>query len=225
MLSTVSARLVKKVVLSSSITQLFIQPVQKLRYQAGQYIEICLSDQIQRPFSIANAPNPDGVIELHVVTATDFARALLNELEAETAVLNIVGPYGEVTLHKNEHYPIIMVAYIAGFVPFKAMIEQALSEVYPLPMHLYWVGNKQEDIYMPNLPLQWEKQSAAFSYTPVLHQPVIDKLIDNYSDLSCYQYYLCGDLETVCLLRDQLVSYGARQDLIYSDSFDYMAKK
>ena len=37
-----------------------------MRFLAGQYLEFLLSDGKRRPFSIANAPRADGVLELHV---------------------------------------------------------------------------------------------------------------------------------------------------------------
>ena len=62
-------RVVEKRLLAPDVTGLHLLPADgepRLRWLPGQYLDVLLDGGRRRPFSIANGPQPDGAIELHV---------------------------------------------------------------------------------------------------------------------------------------------------------------
>jgi len=45
---------------------LTLKPTKKMSYKAGQYLELSADGFSPRPYSIANAPQEDGTITLHI---------------------------------------------------------------------------------------------------------------------------------------------------------------
>ena len=52
--------------LTNTIKRIVLIPDFPLTFLAGQYLQIVMSEDDKRPFSIANAPRADGTIELHI---------------------------------------------------------------------------------------------------------------------------------------------------------------
>ena len=73
------------------------------RFQAGQYASVLLKDGAKRSYSMANAPNEEGVIEWHVrrVEGGRFSTHAYDKLKVG-AMLRIEGPYGDFVLRAGD---------------------------------------------------------------------------------------------------------------------------
>jgi NAD(P)H-flavin reductase/hemoglobin-like flavoprotein len=105
-----------------------VQPRQEFRFLPGQSLsmEIPQRPRLWRYFSPANAPRPDGSIDLHVqqIDGGQVSTALVRSLKVGDQV-KLGAPVGE-RLTRTNHDPtdLLMVAGGTGLAPLRAVLEQ-----------------------------------------------------------------------------------------------------
>ena len=207
---------------------------ERLQFLAGQYIDILLKSGKRRSFSMANAPHNDQLIELHVRKSPGgaFSGYVFDEMK-ERAILRFEGPLGTFYMRSDDSgKALIFVAGGTGFAPIKAIIEHVFHHGDDRPMVLYWGARSKKDLYMPELPLRWQREHPGFTYIPVLSEPlpgddwqgrtgfVHQAVLDDFSDLSGYQVYACGAPAMTDLARQTFVEQrGLPEDEFYCDAF------
>jgi CDP-4-dehydro-6-deoxyglucose reductase len=221
-----------------AIVKLKLPANERLQYLPGQYIEFLLKDGRRRSFSLANPPHDDALLELHIrnVPGGFFSRQLFDEFKGRE-ILRLEGPFGSFYLRETSDKPIIFVAGGTGFAPIKAMIEHALHHHHGRPMVLYWGVRAKRDLYLPELPGQWQQASRNLTFIPVLSEPAPDDrwpgraglvhqaVLDDFDDLSGYQVYACGGPAMVDAAREAFVATrGLPPDEFFADSFTYAAE-
>ena len=208
-------------------------------YRPGQYIEFILRDGARRSYSMANAPQADAGIELHLrhMPGGKFTDHVFGNMK-EKEILRIEGPFGSFFLREDSSKPIILLASGTGFAPVKALIEHMQQKEIPRPVTLYWGGRRPGDLYMD----AWMKETQAslpnLRYVPVVsdampgdawsgrtgfvHQAVMQDL----PDLSGYQVYACGAPIVVDSARkDFCAMAGLPEDEFFADAFTSEADK
>lgn len=223
-----------KQLLATDVVQLVLQPPagERLNRLAGQYLDILLPDGKRRAFSIANAPEGDTSIELHIrhVAGGGFTGYVFDSLDVG-AVLQVEGPLGTFVPREDSERPMLFVAGGTGFAPVKALIEHFLHLGTRRPMQLYWGARRAEDLYQAALPQAWQRQLANFRYVPVVSDPefsgglrcalVHEAVIEDHPDLSGFDVYMGGPPAMVDAGRRSFVAAGLDEDRLYYDSFDY----
>jgi NAD(P)H-flavin reductase/hemoglobin-like flavoprotein len=106
-----------------------LRPNEPLPYRAGQYVPVQVTrwPRVWRPYSIANAPRPGGLIELHVraIPGGQVSNTLVHHSVAgETVLLGAAD--GAMTLADSDR-DLLCVAGGTGLAPIKAIIEQTLA--------------------------------------------------------------------------------------------------
>jgi NAD(P)H-flavin reductase/hemoglobin-like flavoprotein len=158
---------------SPGVAVLTLQPSQPVPYQAGQYVPVQVTrwPRVWRPYSIANAPRPGGLIDLHVraVPGGLVSNALVYHSVAGDAVL--LGPAtGGMTLQATDR-DLLCIAGGTGLAPVKAVIEQAIATARSGRQRkiTLFVGARQHfDLYdLPDLQLL-EAAWPALRVIPVL---------------------------------------------------------
>jgi CDP-4-dehydro-6-deoxyglucose reductase len=207
------------------------------QFLAGQYINILLKDGRHRSFSIANTPNDDNIIELHIrhVEGGEFSEYVFEKLKDKT-LLRFEGPLGTFFLREDSQRPIILMAGGTGFAPIKGIIEHALEAGITRPMYLYWGARSMEDLYMHELPQQWAERYAHIHYIPVLSDPkpednwqgrtgfVHAAIVGDFDDLSGYDIYAGGPPQMVNAGFEAFAELGLPPEQYFSDSFEYAKK-
>lgn len=99
-------------------------------YRAGQYttVEVPALPRLWRSYSLANAPRPDGLLELHV-RGHELGQ-VSTELVERTApgdVLRLGPPMGRAVLDPRGTADLLVVAGGTGLSPCKAVVEQVLA--------------------------------------------------------------------------------------------------
>ena len=106
-----------------------LRPSDPLPYQAGQYVPVQVTrwPRAWRTYSIANAPRPGGLIELHVraVPGGEVSNTLVYHSVVGDCVL-LGAAAGTMTLADTDR-DLLCVAGGTGLAPIKAIIEQALA--------------------------------------------------------------------------------------------------
>ena len=146
---------------------------QRLQFLAGQYIDILLSGNQRRSFSLATAPHADELLQLHIrhVPGGLFSGQVFTTMK-ERDLLRFQGPLGTFFLREDSDRPVILVAGGTGFAPIKSILDHAFAQGTTRPLHLYWGVRAQRDLYLHDLPQAWAREHANFHYTPVLSEPL-----------------------------------------------------
>ena len=202
---------------------------------AGQYLDFLLEDGRRRAFSIANAPHDDDFIELHIrhVDGGVFTDWAFTQMKEKT-ILRIEAPLGTFTLDEESDRPMLFIAGGTGFAPIKSQIEHAFHAGIDRPMELYWGVRSQKDLYLPDLPRQWEKEHENFRFVPVLSEPdegwegrtgwVHEAVVEDHGDdLAGYDIYMAGPPPMIAAARDAFREKGVKEEQMHYDSFEYAA--
>ncbi len=204
---------------------------ERLQFLAGQYIDILMRGGMRRSLSMANPPENDALLELHLRNyGGPFSQHVFEKMK-EKEILRFEGPLGTFFLREQSAKPIILLASGTGFAPIKAMIEHALQKGVTRPMTLYWGGRRRGDLYLSALPEQWERDHG-IRFVPVLSeaQPedewrgrtgfVHRAVMEDFPDLTGYQVYACGvPVMVEAAHRDFTSQCGLPEDEFFSDSF------
>lgn len=205
---------------------------EKLRYLAGQYLDVILDDGKRRAFSIANAPHDNEHVELHIrhVAGGGFTQYVFEQIEVG-ATLNVEGPLGTFVPREDSERPMILMAGGTGFAPIKALVEHFLHLGSRREMHLYWGARNSGDLYLRDLPHHWARELDNVSFTPVLSDPeasgdlrqglVHDAVLEDHPDLSGFDVYMSGPPALIDAGRRNFVQAGLSEQRLYYDSFDY----
>ena len=221
-----------------AILYLKLPASERLQFLAGQYVDILLKDGKRRSFSLATAPHDDKLLELHIrhIPSGFFTDALFTQYKGRE-ILRFEGPLGSFYLREQSDKPIVFVAGGTGFAPIKAIIEHALHHHLERRMVLYWGARSRADLYLPDLPEQWQREHAGFRYVPVLSEPkpednwmgrtgfVHRAVMEDLPDLSGHQVYACGAPAMIdAARRDFSQQCGLPPDEFFADSFTYAAE-
>ncbi len=204
----------------------------KLRWHAGQYINVLLEDGAKRSFSFATADGGGETVELHVrrIPGGRFTTHVFERMKAGDR-LRFEGPLGAFHLREGETRPIVFVAGATGFAPVKSMLEHAFASGSRRPMALYWGVRRRADLYAAELAERWAREHANFTFVPVLSEPapedawqgrtglVHQALIADHPDLSGYQVYACGSAAMVQAATPDFQRHGLAQGDCFSDAF------
>lgn len=204
---------------------------QSVPFQAGQFINIILDDGERRAYSFATAPRHSDLIELHIRLQPDgrFTPLLFNEMKVGDTI-HFEGPLGASAMRDGE-MPLILVAGATGFAPVKSMLEYAFEAGFKRKLIFYWGVRRRRDLYLPDLPEQWQREHANFSYIPVLSEPqpedawsgrsglVHEAILADFPNLSGYEIYACGSIRMVEAAQPAFLAHGLEPDACFSDAF------
>ncbi len=208
---------------------------QRLQFRAGQYLDFVLADGSKRAFSIANAPEDDALIELHIrhVDGGKFTDWVFGQMQ-DKAILRIEAPHGSFVLDEESPRPWLFIGGGTGLAPLKSQIEHAFHTGTTRPMRLYWGVRSRRDLYLPDLPEQWARAHANFSYVPVLSEPdadwegrsgfVHEAVIEDIPNLADYDIYMAGPPVMVGAAREAFRARGVPDAQMHYDAFEYAAQ-
>ena len=220
-----------------AILKLQLPASERFQFLAGQYLEFLLKDGQRRAYSIANAPEQEGPLELHIRHLpgglfTDFVFAAKDPALKEKDILRFEGPLGSFFLREDSKKPIIFVAAGTGFAPIKSIIEQMQAKKIQRPISLYWGGRRPSDLYMNSLCEAWAQDLPDFKYIPVISDAlpedawdgrsgfVHEAVMTDHPNLKDFQVYACGAPVMVNAARQDFSSQcHLPEEEFFADSF------
>ena len=230
------ARVVKMEKLADDVMRLSLKLAegQRLQYLAGQYVDILLSGNQRRSFSLSTSPLSDELLQLHIrhVPGGFFTGHVFTKMQ-EKDLLRFQGPFGMFFLREDSDRPAILVAGGTGFAPIKSILEYAFAKGATRPLHLYWGVRARRDLYLSELPQAWAREHGNFKFTPVLSEPrpedrwdgrrgwVHEAVVADYPDLSRHEVYASGPPPMVEALKAAVKKHGLPEDRLYYDSFEF----
>jgi CDP-4-dehydro-6-deoxyglucose reductase, E3 len=219
--------------LAEDVMRLWLAPPagDRLRYLAGQYLDVLLGQDRRRAFSIANAPESDGGrLELHIkrVPGGGFTEQVFTSMQPGDS-LHVEAPMGTFVAREDSERPLLFVAGGTGFAPVKALIEHFLHLGTRRPMRLYWGARSIEELYLAALPEAWQA-AGRLQYTAVLSEQsgpglrtalVHEAVLEDLPDLGVYDVYMSGPPSLIEMGRRAFPAAGLPEERLYYDSFDY----
>lgn len=208
---------------------------ERLQFLAGQYIDFLLKDGSRRSFSLANTPEGDNLLELHIrhVPGGKFTDHVFNAMKVKD-ILRINGPHGGFFLRESDK-PVICLAGGTGFAPIKSLLAHAFDSGSARTFVLYWGAKTLADLYQPEVPAAWQQAHADFNFIPVLSEPaaedawpgrtgfVHEAVLADFADLSGYEVYACGAPPMIAAARRDFAARGLPAEAFYADSFEFQS--
>jgi len=246
-IKTLPARIARLTPLAPDVMQVLLRlpAVERLRFHAGQYLDVLLEGGRRRSFSIASPPHDNEFLELHVrrVSGGGFSERLFGAgaagggqpAPASLAVgslLRIEGPVGQFS-YRDGSGPVLMIAGGTGFAPLKSMLRHVLETGLNRDIHLFWGARHTRDVYEEALVLDWVGRHPRLKFTAVLSEAtavetahtrvgfVHEAALQDYPDLSAFEVYAAGPPAMIEAIRASFPRHGLPSERLYFDSFDY----
>jgi NAD(P)H-flavin reductase/hemoglobin-like flavoprotein len=132
------------------VAVLQIRPRARYEYAAGQSVslETDLRPKLWRYYSPANAPRPDGLMEIHVKARDGgpVSSALVRRVGVGD-VLRLGPPVGHLVLHDDSDRDLLLVAGGLGLAPLKALVDHVARKGPPRRVDLYAGFRTEDQIY------------------------------------------------------------------------------
>src|SRR3954452_635277 len=139
----------------------------RVKFKAGQHLNLLLDNGERRDFSMANPPRESDGAQLHIrhVPGGAFTTYVFEKLRRGDT-LKVEIPLGDFALRKRNK-PILFVAGSTGFAPIKSIIEDMFIKDIRRDMTLYWGARTRNGLYS-ELPQRWAAEHPHFKYVPVI---------------------------------------------------------
>ncbi|MDZ5459725.1 2Fe-2S iron-sulfur cluster-binding protein [Azohydromonas lata] len=220
-----------RVLRTPRIVELRLRPVgQPMRYWPGQYVMLgdARAGAPPRPYSIANAPRPDGEITVQVTRVDEGSTSRwVHEHLLPGARVKLAGPYGTFIGDPSVDTPVLCMAAGSGLAPILALAEAALRRGYKRPVTLLFSARTREDLYAAGLLEYWQAKHRNFTFKPTLtqeqgpglHGRIPQLLPDLFKDLSGHSVFVAGTPGFVNDCVEAARRLGARQELTHTEGY------
>uniref|UniRef100_Q47B14 Ferredoxin:Oxidoreductase FAD/NAD(P)-binding:Oxidoreductase FAD-binding region n=1 Tax=Dechloromonas aromatica (strain RCB) TaxID=159087 RepID=Q47B14_DECAR len=199
-------------------------------FQAGQYASVLMKDGAKRSYSMANAPNEDGVVEWHVrrMEGGRFSTHAYDKLKAG-GMLRIEGPFGTFLLQPGDA-PVVLLASGTGYAPIASLLKTHGPELARRKAVLYWGGRTWADLYAVDSIESWEAEYPGIRLVPVLSEAgpewagrtgfVHAAVLSDLPDLSGHEVYACGNPLMIDAARASFTAEaGLPPERFFADAF------
>jgi NAD(P)H-flavin reductase/hemoglobin-like flavoprotein len=207
-----------------------VKPRNPFGYQPGQSIslETELRPKLWRYYSPANAPRPDGTMELHVKARDGgpVSSALVRQLVVGD-VLRLGPPLGHLGLDRDSDRDLLLVAGGMGLAPLKALIDQ-VARFGPKRRVDLFVGARIEDQLYDRADLDrlaaenpWLSVTYAVSddKESSLEHGDIGDVVDRHGPWRSRDVYIAGPAPMVEDTQARLLASGLPQERIRAEVF------
>jgi ferredoxin-NADP reductase len=217
---------------------LFEKPA-SLSFKAGQYLNFTLLDPPEtdaegntRTFSIASAPDEEELMMATRIRDTAFKRVL--KTMPLGAQVEIEGPYGNFTLHKNAARPAVFLTGGIGITPYRSIIRDAGRKKLPHRLFLFYSNRRPEDGAFLEELQQAERDNPNYQFVGTMTDMANSKrpwqgktgyinrdmLAQSISDLTTPIYYIAGPPGMVTAMRKMLADADINDDSIRTEEFN-----
>ncbi len=191
-----------------------------LRFLAGQHVALTLPNKQCIDAPVASCPCNGMQLQFHLryQDGDPAIESLFSELRAGDMV-QLEGPFGDITLDDDARRPLLMVAVDEEFAPIKSLIEHAINLDIHEPIRLFWLAEKTTGHYLENHCRSWDEVLDDYRFFPLTIAKAvpdvaeIERLLDaigyEVADLSSIDIYVAGPVLFQRQLQRQLIERGA----------------
>jgi NAD(P)H-flavin reductase/hemoglobin-like flavoprotein len=175
-----------------------------LPYRAGQYVSVEAPRHQPgswRPLSIANAPDPDNILEFHVRSVgAGWVSGALVRRTAPGELLRIAAPMGSMVLDQASRRDVVCVAGGVGLAPIKALVEELTTYNQTRWVHVFVGAQTRDDLYALADLERLAKRHHWLSVVPSCsadpdfpgEQGTLDEVVARYGPWTIHDCYVSG---------------------------------
>ena len=197
-----------------SVLYLRLPAGQRVKFRAGQYLQICLPDGQRRSFSMANPPHESDSIQLHVRHVKGGLFSSMVSTLQPGQLLEAELPFGQLDINPTAETPLVCVCTGTGFAPVKSLIDDLARRKSIRPVTLVWGARDHMGLYLVehlekwanSLPnwrnikvLQDGQQAVAHSAIHGRVESVMPTVLKQHPDADVY---CCGSPSMVAAVRN-----------------------
>lgn len=215
------------------IREVRLRPVgDPIRYWPGQYLMVgdTAAGAPPRPYSIANAPRPDGEITLLVSRVPDGQTSgWVHERLAIGDRITVAGPYGTFIGDPSTDTPVLCLAAGSGLAPILALTDAALRRGFRLPVTLVYSARSVSDTFDEGLMAWWTARHRRFRYVNTytgadapegeLHGRIPEIIEQLGLDLGAHSIYIAGSPEFVDDCSRAVLASGAAPERLHVEKY------
>jgi len=213
-----------------------LTPERALRFAAGQFGEFTLTDPPHedgkgntRTLSLASSPNDHEVMIAMRMRDSAFKNSL-KEVPLGTTV-DMMGPMGGLTLHKDSKRPAVFLTGGIGITPVRSIAKHATEERLPHRIVVLYSNRTRALSAFIDEFETWSRTNPNLSFVPTLtnEEPpgwpfelgIIDEAMvrRHVSDLEAPIYYVVGPPGMVAAMRELLEMVGVDEMQIKTEDF------
>lgn len=203
-------------------------------FAAGQYVRLHLAEGLQRDYSIANAPDPDGqadALEFHVRLSGGAGSRFIAERLAVGASIGVEGPLGTAFWRSHHGGLALLVAGGSGLAPMLAIAEAAAHGPRDEDIVLYAGVREPADLYCA------DRLAAIAAANPRFRRVLLvstgeppdahwrrglpgEAIRTDFTDLAGAKVFLAGPAAMIAHTVPILLALGVAAEDIHSDGYD-----
>ncbi|HSB10697.1 MAG TPA: FAD-dependent oxidoreductase [Blastocatellia bacterium] len=216
----------------------FFEKPAGFEFTAGQFLRFTLIDPPEtdaegdsRTFSVASAPDEDGLMIATRMRDTAFKRVLKSmPLGAE---ITAKGPYGRMTLHEDASRPAVFLTGGIGITPFRSIAVGAAHAGLAHRIRLFYSNRRPEDAAFLDELAELEAVNRNYRFIPTMTSAAgskqgwtgetgyinADMLARYVEDPATAVYYVAGPEGLVNAMRKTLADAGVSETDIRAEEF------
>lgn len=157
------------VLLNETILELRLRSAHAYQYQAGQYLPVCINDQMMRYYSLASAPSVDMSFHVHIKKGEEGSSGWWMHHHLSLGHKLFVGkPAGKSIYKLQRDIPMLLVATGSGLASFYGIVREALFHGHEAPIKLYHGVRYGKDLYLMNQLRALEGLYPNLQYVPCI---------------------------------------------------------
>lgn len=230
-------RLVHRALIAEQTAAFWFQPDEPFEFKAGQTCDITIPQPpfrddagATRTFSIASAPGEPRLMVGTRLRGSAMKRSLM---EAPLGLpVEIDGPYGSFTLHRNAQKSAVLLAGGIGITPFRSMVDDATRRRLPHQITLVYANSTAADVAWLMDFECWAQENPSFrlvatisegrpgdAWTHETGRVDADFLRRHLQTTPETMFYVAGPDRFVKAMLEALPGVGADPDNIRSEEF------
>lgn len=215
---------------------IWFEPEKPVRFTAGQFGDFTLIDPpymdekgSTRTFSFASAPGNDRIMIATRMRDSAFKRSL--EKLPIGAPVQLMGPMGSFTLHKDPARPAVFLTGGIGITPVRSIVEQATQTRMPRRIFVFYSNLTRARMAFFEDFEAWSRRNSNLSFIPTLTEErpqdwrfelgKIDRqmLSRHIPEMHASVYYIVGPPTMVATLKELLGEIDLDELQIKSEDF------
>lgn len=229
---TITADVISIEAVTDFVNIVKLKPKQSFEFKAGQYLQIVLSEDDKRIFSVGSSPSAE-MIELHIGAGPEdsYPRGALNHMADNSEVTLEVG-LGNAHIQSDSERPIILMAGGTGFSYTKSIADYLAEFHSNQTVLLYWGVKEESALYAKTEMEKWANDHPHFQFIPVVENPddewqgktgyVHQAVMQDIVSLEPYDIYLAGPFKMAGIAREDFINQGALKDRMFADAFAFI---
>jgi len=223
---------VDKIRRTPRIVELQLMPLEApMRFWPGQYIAIRAPSRQTQPrhYSLARAPQPDGMIVLHITRVEGgITSSWLHDKVTIGSILPLSGPYGTFIGDPKAETPVLCLAAGSGQAPILCLADAALRRGYSSPVTLIFSARTSDDVYAQGQLTYWTYMHPNFKSIITLTREqregmlsgrIPDILPGLFRDLSAHSVFVAGSTSFTDACVAVVKRLGAKEELLHTEKF------